>query len=46
MEEFIINMVLTLVKQAIKNPAKAAALKTALLELATEINGLYAPPTP
>lgn len=41
MEAFIIHMALTLIKQAIKNPAKAEELKTALLELRDEITGLY-----
>jgi hypothetical protein len=34
-------MALALVTHAVKNPAKAAELKTALLELASEINALY-----
>jgi hypothetical protein len=41
LEEFIITMVLAILKQAIKNPAKATALRTALLEVRDEINALY-----
>lgn len=34
-------MILTLVKQAIKSPAKAAELKSALLEVRDEVSMLY-----
>lgn len=40
-EEFIITMVLGIIHTVIKNPAKAAELKTALLEVRDEINTLY-----
>lgn len=40
-EELIINMVLAVLRTAIKNPAKAEALKTALLEVRDGINALY-----
>lgn len=40
-EELIINMVLAVLKSAVKNPKKADELKTALLEVRDTINSLY-----
>lgn len=40
-EELIINMILAVLRSAVKNPAKAEELKTALLEVRDGINTLY-----
>jgi hypothetical protein len=40
-EELIINMILAVLKSAVKNPAKAETLKTSLLEVRDGINTLY-----
>lgn len=40
-EELIINMVLAVLRSAVKNPKKAEELKTALLEIRDSINALY-----
>lgn len=40
-EDFVIHMVLAVILKAVKNPAHAASLKTALLNVRDEINTLY-----
>lgn len=41
LEEFIITLMLGILKQVIKNPKKADELKTYLLEVRDGINALY-----
>ena len=41
MEAFVIHMALTLIKQLVKNPTKAAELQDALVEIRDEISMLY-----
>lgn len=41
MEDLIISMALAVVFEAVKNPAKKAKLKKALLKLRDQINLLY-----
>jgi hypothetical protein len=40
-EEMLINMALSIIFGSIKNPARKAKLKTALLKMRNAINGLY-----
>lgn len=40
-ENFIIMAALNFIRSVIKNPAKAAELKTVLLEIRDEINVIY-----